>query len=104
MKYDFFDHFAAYDGIDALHEGGAGEHELVAQGGTANGKSEHTVFHGARGGVLVDARSHQARPKCQGTLFVELHIESLFAQHLGDDFAHRFGIGSFHSADGLVSD
>lgn len=42
---DFFDYFVAEGFVDAGDEGGAGEHELVAQGGAADGECEYAVFH-----------------------------------------------------------
>ena len=59
---DFFDYFVAERFVDAGDEGGAGEHELVAQGGAADGECEHAVFHRAVGGVAVHALPHEGGP------------------------------------------
>ena len=95
-KHYLLYHLAPDDAIDALNQGGARQHQLVAQGRTTDGEGEHTVFHRPRGGVLVDAGAHQARPQRQGALLIKFEIQTLFPEHFGDDFAHRFGIGSFH--------
>ena len=95
-KHYLLYHLAPDDAIDALNQGGARQHQLVAQGRTTDGEGEHTVFHRPRGGVLVDAGAHQAWPQRQGALLIEFEIQTLFPEHFGDDFAHRFGIGSFH--------
>lgn len=76
---DFFDYFVAEGFVDAGDEGGAGEHELVAQGGAADGECEHTVFHRAVGGVAVHALPHEGGPHSQSALFVEADIQSLLA-------------------------
>ena len=85
---DFFDYFVAEGFVDAGDEGGAGEHELVAQRGAADGECEHTVFHRAVGGVAVHALTHECGPHSQSALFVEADIQSLLTQHLVDNISN----------------